>query len=71
MTQMQEPEIRTVEMVRSIRDAHYEQIKDLSSQEKIAFFREKARLLHAEIGRPEALVGDLGKSAGETPAVPG
>lgn len=50
---MDEPEIKTVEMVRSIRDAHYEKLKDLSPQEKIAFFREKAGALHAELGSPE------------------
>jgi len=55
---MQEPRIRTMDMVRSIRDAHYERLKDLSPEEKIAFFREKARSLHAELGRPEALLGD-------------
>jgi hypothetical protein len=47
------PEIQAVEMVRTIRDAHYEKLKDLSPQEKIAFFREKARALHAALGRPE------------------
>jgi len=55
---MQEPEIRTVEMVRSIRDAHYERIKDLSTQEKIAFFKERARTLHAELRRNEELLRD-------------
>lgn len=50
---MHEPEIRAVEMVRRIRDAHYERLKDLSPQEKIAFFRDKARALHADLGRPE------------------
>jgi hypothetical protein len=50
---MREPEIRAVEMVRRIRDAHYERLKDLSPQEKIAFFREKARALHADLRRPE------------------
>jgi hypothetical protein len=40
-------------MVRSIREAHYDRIKGLSPQEKIAFFREKARRLHAELGKPE------------------
>jgi hypothetical protein len=47
------PEIKAVEMVRAIRDAHYEQIKHLSPQEKIAFFRNKASTLHAELTRPE------------------
>jgi hypothetical protein len=50
------PEIKAVEMVRAIRDAHYEKLKDLSPQEKIAFFRNKARTLHAELGRPEELL---------------
>jgi len=50
---MDEPEIKAVEMVRSIRDAHYEKLKDLSPQEKIAFFREKAEFLHSELASPE------------------
>jgi hypothetical protein len=50
---MREPEIRAVEMVRRIRDAHYERLKDRSPQEKIAFFREKARALHADLRRRE------------------
>jgi hypothetical protein len=53
---MAEHEVRAVEMVRSIRDAHYEKLKGLSPQEKIAFFREKARALHTDLGRPEELL---------------
>jgi hypothetical protein len=53
---MPEPQMKAVEMVRRIRDAHYERLKDSSPQEKIAFFREKARRLHAELGRPEELL---------------
>ena len=53
---MPEPQIKAVEMVRSIREAHYEKLKDLSPQEKVAFFREKARKLHAELGKPEELL---------------
>jgi hypothetical protein len=52
---MHGPEIKVVKMVRGIRNAHYEKIKDLSPQEKFAFFREKASALHAELGRPEEL----------------
>ncbi|MDP9121495.1 MAG: hypothetical protein M3O15_09035 [Acidobacteriota bacterium] len=48
--------IKTIEMVRQIRDAHYERLKDLSPQEKIAFFREKALALHTDLGRPEKLL---------------
>ena len=53
---MAEHEVKAVEMVRSIRDAHYEKLKDLSPQEKIAFFREKARALHTDLGRSEELL---------------
>jgi hypothetical protein len=53
---MPDPQIKAVEMVRSIRETHYEKLKDLSTQEKILFFREKARRLHAELGRPEKLL---------------
>ena len=52
---MQELKIDAVEMVRRIRDAHHEQTKDLSVKDKITFFREKARALHAELGIPEKL----------------
>jgi hypothetical protein len=61
---MREPEIRAVEMVRRIRDAHYERLKDLSPQEKIAFFREKARSLHTDLGRPEAFLDSSAPSPG-------
>lgn len=47
--------INAVEMVRGIREAHYEEIKALSTQDKITFFRGKARALHAELGLPEGL----------------
>ncbi|MFL6201398.1 MAG: hypothetical protein ACJ76J_19680 [Thermoanaerobaculia bacterium] len=53
---MSEPQMKAVEMVRGIRDAHYERLKNSSPQEKIAFFREKARRLHTELGRPEELL---------------
>ena len=52
---MREPEIRAVEMVRNIREAHYAKLKGLSPKEKIMFFREKARALHAELGRIDEL----------------
>ena len=60
---MPEPQIKAVEMVRRIRDAHYEQMKDLSPQEKIAFFRAKARKLHAMLGKPEELLGNSAPGA--------
>jgi hypothetical protein len=54
---MPETTLKAVEMVRAIRDAHYEKLKDLSPQEKITFFRDKARRLHVELGRPEESLG--------------
>ena len=47
--------INAVEMVRGIREAHYEKVKDLSTKDKITFFREQARALHAELGIPKKL----------------
>lgn len=38
-----------VAMVRQIRDAHYEQLKDKSIEERLAFYREKSRALRAEL----------------------
>lgn len=66
---MREPEIRAVEMVRSIRDAHYKQVKGLSPQEKIEFFREKARRLYSELGKPEELLVErrAGVRSGDKP----
>jgi hypothetical protein len=55
---MRELKIKAVEMVRSIRDAHYEELRERSPQEKIAFFREKARTLYAELGRSEKPLDD-------------
>ena len=48
---MPEPKIHAVEMVRRIREEHYERLKELTPREKIAFFREQAGALHAELGR--------------------
>ena len=61
---MAEHEVKAVEMVRSIRDAHYEKLKGLSPQEKIAFFREKARALHTDLGRPEELLDNSAQAPG-------
>lgn len=48
---MHELKVYAVEMVRRIREEHYAQVKELTPQEKIAFFRRKADMLHAELGR--------------------
>ena len=41
--------IKTVEMVRKIRDQHYEQTKNLSIEEQIKFIRNKSKELQKEI----------------------
>ena len=56
---MHEPKFKAVEMVRSLREAHYARLKGLSSKEKVMFFREKARALHADLGRPEEIPQEL------------
>jgi hypothetical protein len=48
---MNELRINTIDMVRGIREAHYAKLKDSSPAEKIKFFHDKARALHAELGR--------------------
>jgi len=44
---MAKNEIKAVEMTRRIRDAHYEQLKGKSSEERIAFYRQKAQAMKA------------------------
>jgi len=46
---MKKTTIKAVEMVRRIRDAHYEQLRGKSPEERIAFYRAKARLLQAQV----------------------
>lgn len=46
---MKRNEIKTVEMTRRIRDAHYKQLRGKSWDEQVAFYREKARCLHDEL----------------------
>jgi hypothetical protein len=46
---MKKTTIKAVEMVRTIRDAHYEQLRGKSPEELIAFYRAKARLLQVEL----------------------
>jgi len=42
-------EIKAVEMTRKIRDAHYEQLKGTSAEERIAFYKQKAQALEARM----------------------
>jgi hypothetical protein len=49
------PTFKAVEMTRRIRDDYYAELTGKTPEERIAFYREKARALHAELGRPEEL----------------
>ena len=46
---MKKTPINAVELVRRIRDAHYEQLRGKSPEERIAFYRAKAHLLQAQV----------------------
>ncbi len=46
---MEQINIKAVEMVRNIRDIHYELLKDRNHKEKILFYREKAARLHKRL----------------------
>lgn len=46
---MKKKTIETAEMVRPIRDAHYEQLRGKSPEERIAFYRTKASCFEAKI----------------------
>jgi len=55
---MAQLKIKAVEMTRRIRDKHYEQLIGLSQAERLAFYREQARLMNAKAaklvkGKPE------------------
>ena len=42
--------LNTIEMTRRIRDALYEQIKDKTLPERLAFYRNKAQVVHRQLG---------------------
>lgn len=46
---MEPTQIDAVAMMRRIRDAHAEQLKDATPEERIRFFREKAHRVHAAL----------------------
>jgi len=45
---MAEQKIDAVKMTRSIRDKNYERLRYLSRAERLAFYREQARLMNAK-----------------------
>lgn len=48
---MKKNEVKAVELVRRIRDEHYEQLKDKSPEEQLEFYRKQAEELHKELKR--------------------
>jgi len=45
--------VKAVEMVRKIRDQHYQILKDLSVEEQIEFYRKKSQELRAWLNQKE------------------
>jgi hypothetical protein len=43
-------QVQAVNLVRRIRDAHYERLNGTTPAERIAFYREKAQALHEKLG---------------------
>lgn len=43
-------QVNAVEMVRAIRDRHYEMLRDKSPEERRQFYREQACRLHERLG---------------------
>ena len=56
---MEPKPIDAVAMTRRIREAHAEQLKDATPEERIHFFREKARRVHAALAEQMAAAADV------------
>ncbi len=50
---MEQTNIKAVEMVRQIRDRHYELLKGKSRAERIQFYHELAQRLHARLAQKQ------------------
>jgi len=50
---MKKTTINAVETVRRIRDAHYEQLRGKTPEERIAFYRAKARKVGVQVTPPQ------------------
>ena len=60
---MENRDIKTVEMTRRIRDAHYERFKDRPIEERIAFYKEQASKLDKEVNTERSQRQPRSKSA--------
>lgn len=54
----------TLDMTRHIRDSLYEQVKNMSSAERLAFYHAQAQTVHRQLGLPP-----LARSADTTDAI--
>ena len=41
--------MKAVKMTRRIRDTHYDQLKDKTWEERVAFYKEQAQALHKQL----------------------
>ena len=46
---MKKQSVKAVEMTRRIRDAHYEQFKDKPIEERVAYYKERARAFNEKV----------------------
>ena len=58
---MESTQIDAVAMTRRIRDAHAEQLKDATPEERIRFFRDKARRVHEALAEQAVAASDPAK----------
>ena len=57
----------TLDMTRHIRDSLYEQIKDMSTAERLAFYHGQAQKVHRQLGLPAiSHASDTTDGLGET-----
>lgn len=48
---MEKPEVHAVELVRKIRDEHYLELQGKTTAERISYYQEQARRLHAKLAK--------------------
>jgi len=58
---MKKKQIKAVDMVRRIRDKHYELLKGKTTEERIAFYRQKARTANSQVVSVQQEQGTQGR----------
>ena len=54
---MKKRSVKAVEMMRHIRDAHYEQFKDKPVEERMAYYKAQARAFHEKLEQTQKQEG--------------